>query len=81
MKLLTYDNGTGPRCGALQDDAVVDAAALIGSSQPLADVRLRAPVLQPPTVRDYIIHEEHATSQGGTQRRRQVGRLWRQRVN
>ena len=39
MKLLTYDNGNGPRCGVLQDDAVVDVAALIGSDRPLADVR------------------------------------------
>ena len=96
MKLLTYDHGSGPRCGVLQDDAVVDVAALIGATQPLpdvralletghdaiarvgdalaggaaapkvalADVRLRAPILQPPTVRDCIVYEEHATSQG-----------------
>lgn len=96
MKLLTYDHGSGPRCGALQGDAVVDVAALIGATQPLpdvralletghdaiarvgdalasgaaapkvalADVRLRAPILQPPTVRDCIVYEEHATSQG-----------------
>ena len=31
---------------------------------PLASVRLRSPVLQPPTVRDFIIFEEHATGQG-----------------
>lgn len=104
MKLLTYDNGTGPRCGVLQDDAVVDVAALIGSGRPLADVRalletgddavarvgdalaggvaapkvalaavrLRAPVLQPPTVRDCIAYEEHATSQGT----REIDPVW-----
>ena len=104
MKLLTYDNGNGPRCGVLQDDAVVDVAALIGSARPLADVRalldsgdgaidrvgdalagsvaapavaladvrLRAPILQPPTVRDYIVYEEHATSQGT----RQIDSVW-----
>ncbi|MYC32113.1 MAG: fumarylacetoacetate hydrolase family protein, partial [Chloroflexi bacterium] len=104
MKLLTYDNGTGPRCGVLRDDAVLDVAALIGSEQPLADVRalldsgesaiervgdaltgnvvapavalsdvrLRAPILQPPTVRDYIVYEEHATSQGT----RQIDPVW-----
>ena len=33
-------------------------------SVPLASVRLRSPVLQPPTVRDYMIYEEHATGQG-----------------
>ena len=102
MKLLTYDNGSGPRCGVLQDDAVVDVSALLGARRTirdvgallntgdsavdrvgdalagnvagpavaLADVRLRAPILQPPTVRDYIVYEEHATSQGtrGNQR-------------
>ncbi len=104
MKLLTYDPGTGPRCGVLQDDAVVDVAALIGSDRPLADVRalldtgdsaidrvgdalasnvaaprvaladvgLRAPVLQPPTVRDCIVYEEHATSQGT----REIDPVW-----
>ena len=104
MKLLTYDNGTGPRCGVLQDDAVVDVAALIGSGRPLSDVRalletggdavarvgdalaggvaapkvalaavrLRAPVLQPPTVRDCIAYEEHATSQGT----REIDPVW-----
>jgi 2-keto-4-pentenoate hydratase/2-oxohepta-3-ene-1,7-dioic acid hydratase in catechol pathway len=30
---------------------------------PLANVRLRAPILQPPTVRDHIAFEEHATGQ------------------
>ena len=104
MKLLTYDNGAGPRCGVLQDDAVVDVAALIGSGRPLADVRallelgadsiarvgdalaggvaapkavlaavrLRAPILQPPTVRDCIAYEEHATSQGT----REIDPVW-----
>ena len=37
-------------------------------SVPLASVRLRAPVLQPPTVRDYMIYEEHATGQGTRER-------------
>jgi fumarylacetoacetate (FAA) hydrolase len=100
MKLLTYDTGTGPRCGVLQDDHVVDVTALLGAPQtlydvqallawretsvdqvrdalsrnvaapalPLARVRLRAPVLQPPTVRDFMIFEEHATAQGTRQR-------------
>jgi fumarylacetoacetate (FAA) hydrolase len=100
MKLLTYDTGTGPRCGVLQDDHVVDVTALLGVPQtlrdvrallewghasvdqvqdalarnvvapalPLASVRLRAPVLQPPTVRDFMIYEEHATAQGTRQR-------------
>ena len=37
-------------------------------SVPLANVRLRSPVLQPPTVRDFMIYEEHATAQGTRQR-------------
>ena len=96
MKLLTYDTGTGPRCGVLQADQVVDVAALLGAESsirdvgallelpdspidrvrealernvatarvPLADVRLRSPILRPPTVRDFMIFEEHATGQG-----------------
>src|SRR5438128_7954650 len=32
-------------------------------SVPLEDVKLRAPILQPPTVRDHIAFEEHATNQ------------------
>ena len=100
MKLLTYDTGTGPRCGVLRDDQVVDVSALLGVAQPLQDVRallevgessidrvrdalagnlsvqslplasvrLRSPVLQPPTVRDFMIYEEHATAQGTRQR-------------
>ena len=33
-------------------------------SVPLADVRLRSPIIQPPTVRDFIVYEEHASNQG-----------------
>ena len=104
MKLVTYDPGTGPRCGVLQDGDVVDVAALLGADRPLADVRallelggspidrvgdalasnvpaprvaldavrLRAPVLQPPTVRDCIVYEEHASSQGT----REINEVW-----
>ncbi len=96
MKLLTYDTGSGPRCGVLQDGNVVDVTVLLGEDRtlrdvrallelgdssvdrvgdamaggahapavPLAQVRLRSPVLQPPTVRDFIVYEEHASSQG-----------------
>ncbi len=47
-------------------DRVRDALArnTSASSTPVADVQLRAPILQPPTVRDYIVYEEHASSQG-----------------
>ena len=96
MKLLTYDTGSGPRCGVLSDNLVLDVTALLGADQTLRDVRallelgdgaldrlrdalardigapsvpldqtrLRAPVLQPPTVRDFMSFEEHATGQG-----------------
>jgi fumarylacetoacetate (FAA) hydrolase len=95
MKLLTYDDGSGPRAGVLVDDQVRDVASLVGAERPLRDVQallewspdaldrvrdalardagessvplsqvtLRAPVLQPPTVRDHIAFEEHATGQ------------------
>jgi fumarylacetoacetate (FAA) hydrolase len=41
-------------------------AALAGAEPegvPLGSVRLRPPILQPPTLRDHIIYEEHATQQ------------------
>ena len=34
----------------------------------LGNVHLRSPILQPPTVRDFMIFEEHATAQGTRQR-------------
>jgi 2-keto-4-pentenoate hydratase/2-oxohepta-3-ene-1,7-dioic acid hydratase in catechol pathway len=94
MKLLAFDDGTGPRAGVLVDGDVVDATALLGSAVTLRDVRavlefsdsaverlqdaigrvsaprvpltkvaLCAPILQPPTVRDHIAFEEHASGQ------------------
>lgn len=39
MKLLTYDSGSGPRCGVLLDDQMVDLTALPGADQTLPDVR------------------------------------------
>jgi fumarylacetoacetate (FAA) hydrolase len=39
---------------------------------PLASVRLRAPILQPPTVRDFMVYEGHASA-GGT---RQLSDAW-----
>jgi fumarylacetoacetate (FAA) hydrolase len=47
------------------DDAVERVRAAVASrrpapSVPLASVRLRAPVLQPPTVRDFFAYEAHA---------------------
>ena len=69
--LLGY-GGDVPDVRALLDvpDAPLDRlrAALskgnVPEGQPLASVRLRAPVLQPPTVRDYIAYAEHASAQG-----------------
>ena len=100
MNLVTYDAGSGPRCGVLQDDRVVDVTALVGAdhtlrdvqallesdsaavqrvgealsrsgggpSVALSDVRLRSPLLRPPTIRDFMIFEEHATQQGTRER-------------
>jgi fumarylacetoacetate (FAA) hydrolase len=54
----------------LADDPLARLKSALGSvssSQgvPLASVRLRAPILQPPTIRDFMVYEGHAT-QGGT---------------
>ena len=97
MKLLTYDDGSGPKCGVLRNDNIIDVATLLNSQHlrdvqallelddspldrvrealggtsddgiPLDSVRLRSPVLRPPTVRDFIVYEEHATGQGTRQ--------------
>jgi fumarylacetoacetate (FAA) hydrolase len=48
------------------------SAASSPQGLPLAGLRLRAPILQPPTVRDFMVYEGHAT-QGGT---RQVPDAW-----
>lgn len=48
------------------------AAGMPAPSVPLAMVRLRAPILQPPTVRDHIAFEEHASGQNT----RQLPEVW-----
>ena len=50
------------------------ALAAVSAAQgvPLASVRLRAPILQPPTVRDFMVYEGHANA-GGT---RQLSDSW-----
>lgn len=48
------------------------AAAPSTAGVPLASVRLWAPVLQPPTVRDFMVYEGHATA-GGT---RELSDAW-----
>jgi 2-keto-4-pentenoate hydratase/2-oxohepta-3-ene-1,7-dioic acid hydratase in catechol pathway len=99
MKLVTYDPGSGPRAGVLDDaQQVLDASAALGTPATLRDVRdllelpdrpldrlreavaaggtpridlsavrLRAPILQPPTVRDFMAFEGHASG-GGTRK-------------
>jgi 2-keto-4-pentenoate hydratase/2-oxohepta-3-ene-1,7-dioic acid hydratase in catechol pathway len=98
MKLVTYDLGSGPRAGVLDNQRVIDASALLGSpstlrdvrglletpdrplerlrdalnrysgpSVALSEVRLRSPILQPPTVRDFMAFEGHASG-GGTRK-------------
>ena len=47
-------------------------SASAGQGVPLGGLRLRAPILQPPTVRDFMVYEGHATA-GGT---RQLSDAW-----
>jgi fumarylacetoacetate (FAA) hydrolase len=48
------------------------SSAGTGQGVPLGRVRLRAPILQPPTVRDFMVYEGHANA-GGT---RQLSDAW-----
>jgi fumarylacetoacetate (FAA) hydrolase len=52
--------------------SVAVASARSPQGLPLASVRLHAPILQPPTIRDFMVYEGHATA-GGT---RQVSDAW-----
>jgi fumarylacetoacetate (FAA) hydrolase len=61
----------------LPNDPLTRLKSALGSASssqgvPLASVRLRAPVLQPPTVRDFFVYEGHANA-GGT---RQLPEAW-----
>jgi len=61
----------------LPNDPLTRLKSALGSANaaqgiPLARVRLRAPILQPPTVRDFMVYEGHATA-GGT---RQLSDAW-----
>ena len=47
-------------------------SARAGQGVPLDKVRLRAPILQPPTIRDFMVYEGHANG-GGT---RQLSDAW-----
>ena len=53
---------------AIERVRAVLSANPAAASVPLESVRLRSPILQPPTVRDFMIFEEHATAQGTRQR-------------
>jgi len=61
----------------LPNDPMTRLHAAVGSARspqglPLAHVRLRAPILQPPTILDFMVYEGHATA-GGT---RQISDAW-----
>src|SRR2546422_4172867 len=61
----------------LPNDPLTRLKSALGSASavqglPLASVRLRAPILQPPTVRDFMVYEGHANA-GGT---RQLSDAW-----
>jgi 2-keto-4-pentenoate hydratase/2-oxohepta-3-ene-1,7-dioic acid hydratase in catechol pathway len=45
--------------------------SIAGHGPPLSQVRLLAPVLQPPTVRDFMVYEGHATG-GGTRQQHEA---------
>jgi 2-keto-4-pentenoate hydratase/2-oxohepta-3-ene-1,7-dioic acid hydratase in catechol pathway len=61
----------------LPDEPLTRLKTAVGSASstqgvPLASIRLRAPVLQPPTVRDFMVYEGHANG-GGT---RELSDAW-----
>ena len=61
----------------LPNDPLARLKSVLGSARagqgvPLGSVRLRAPILQPPTVRDFMVYEGHASA-GGT---RQLSDAW-----
>lgn len=71
MKLVTYDAGTGPRVGALDDDggvldvgfegdmvAFIEAGAPVGERREAGEARLLAP-LRPRSMRDFLAFEGH----------------------
>lgn len=53
----------------LPNDPLTRLRSASGSTEgvPLENVRLRAPILQPPTVRDFMVYEGHASA-GGTRK-------------
>ena len=53
----------------LPDDPLMRLKSILSTAGgvPLTSVRLRAPILQPPTVRDFMVYEGHASA-GGTRK-------------
>ena len=53
----------------LPNDPLTRLRSVVGAAEgvPLTKVRLRAPILQPPTVRDFMVYEGHASA-GGTRK-------------
>ena len=53
----------------LPNDPLKRLKSVLGSAEgvPLTSVKLRAPILQPPTVRDFMVYEGHASA-GGTRK-------------
>src|SRR5918996_702598 len=56
----------------LPNDPLMRLKSVLGSARagqgvPLGRVRLRAPILQPPTVRDFMVYEGHASGGGARQ--------------
>ncbi len=70
MKLVTYDDGGGPRVGVLDGDEILDvgfdgdmvafieAGAPVGETRPVNGARLLAP-LRPRSLRDFLTWEGH----------------------
>ena len=76
MRLVTFDSGSGgPRAGRLDGEDIAELAAPgllawlrgegreeTGARHALADVRLLAPVPEPPSVRDFFAFEGHVAT-------------------
>jgi fumarylacetoacetate (FAA) hydrolase len=107
MRLVSFDDGSGPRAGVLTEDGIFDAGRLLASdavihdvsdlirrASPVAErlgdilsgprlprpvppeqVTLLPPVRQPPSIRDHIAFEEHASRQFT----RKIADVWRRR--
>jgi fumarylacetoacetate (FAA) hydrolase len=90
MKLITFSSTAGTaRVGELRDDGTVaelaapsmihwlagEGRAATGTEHALADVRVLAPVPDPPSVRDFYAYEGHVAA-GFRRRRAGIPRYW-----